>query len=71
MNNEEEFDILPIEVRIATIEIMLMSLHKTLGDTLKAIHPKNKIESYDKWYEECEENAKYLLKKQKEKESEE
>lgn len=71
MNNEEEIDILPIEIKIATIEVMLYSLRNSIEDICKALAPKSKITSYEKWLEECENSAKKILINQKEKELEE
>ena len=71
MNNEEEIDVLPIETKIATIEVMIYSLRNSIEDICKALDPKSKTTSYEKWLEKCENSAKYLLKKQKEKENEE
>lgn len=71
MNNEEEIDILPIEIKIATIEVMLYSLRNSIEDICKALAFKSEITSYEKWLEECENSAKKLLINRKEKELEE
>lgn len=60
-----------LELKIATIEIQLMSIRNSIEDIVKAIQPKAKIEDYSNWADECERVAKKLLENQSLKSKEE
>lgn len=54
-------NITDLELKIATMEIQLMSIRNSIEDIVKAIQPNAKIEDYFKWSDECENVAKQLL----------
>lgn len=54
-------NITDLELKIATMEIQLMSIRNSIEDIVKAIQPKAKIDDYFKWSDECEKVAKQLL----------
>lgn len=58
-----------LEIKIATIEIQLMSIRNSIEDITKALVPDAKIENYFKWADDCEKVAKQLLESPKESES--
>lgn len=54
-------NITDLELKIATMEIQLMSIRNSIEDIVKVIQPKAKIDDYFKWSDECEKVAKQLL----------
>ena len=67
---KKENNVSDLSLKIATIEIQLMSIRNSIEDIVKAIEPKTKIDDYSKWSNECEKVAKQLLECQNIKESE-
>ena len=50
-----------LELEIATIEVMIVSLYNTTCDIIKAISSKAKIDGYEKWLHDCQGTASKLL----------
>ena len=66
MKNKEYSE---LEIKLATQDVMLVSLYNTIVDMVHSISPKTKVADFKEWVESCEKSAIKILEKEKESEN--
>ena len=65
-NNKTNQDYDDLQLELATMKVMLYSLHNAIEDIITSITTNGKISTIEEWNKECEETAKIILDKESE-----